>query len=455
MTAYLVLLVSLFFFWRLIKNDIAQREGVSAAVWIPTLWVGILLSRPVTFWLHFGGGDDALEGSPLDRLFYFGLILAAMVVVHRRKVSWRQFISQNWPIMLFYGYFLLSIFWAPSPFVAFKRWFKEFGNIFIALVILTEVNPLQAFRAVFVRCAYVLIPLSVVFIRYFPSLGRTYSRSGGLEITGVTLQKNSLGVMVLVCGLVLIWDWFERTKPGSASRGRFERLLPFLLCLMGVYLLHLCHSMTATLSFVLGGGIILTSRIPFARQRIGAVGFFTLVVILGFFAFDSLFHIKGEFLQMIGRDPTLTGRTEVWDVLLSVHTDPLIGDGFCSFWSDQRYLSQLPYWVGASAHNGYLEVYLDGGYFGLFFLGIFLAVTGFRLNRYLAVGTNYALIRFAVFAAMLIEDVSESNWGRMTPLGFIFLLTAIGHAERGDSISMPASMAPTEDEEQSGEYQLG
>jgi exopolysaccharide production protein ExoQ len=186
MTAYLVLLVSLFFFWRLIKNDIAQREGVSAAVWIPTLWVGILLSRPVTFWLHFGGGDDALEGSPLDRLFYFGLILAAMVVVHRRKVSWRQFISQNWPIMLFYGYFLLSIFWAPSPFVAFKRWFKEFGNIFIALVILTEVNPLQAFRAVFdslVGGIHPLLPKSRAHLQPERWIGN-YGRYAAKELPG-------------------------------------------------------------------------------------------------------------------------------------------------------------------------------------------------------------------------------------------------------------------------------
>jgi exopolysaccharide production protein ExoQ len=452
MISYLVMLVSLFCFWKLIRKDIAAREGVSKAIWIPTLWAGILLSRPVSLWLNFGGGDDANEGSPIDRLFYFGMILAAFVVLQRRKVRWGQVIRENWPIMLFYGYFLVSITWAPAPFVAFKRWFKDFGNIAIALVILTEVNPMEAFRAVFVRCAYVLIPLSVVFVRYFPDLGRRYSRAGGLEITGVTMQKNSLGVMVLVCGLVLIWDWFERTKPGSAARGRLERFLPFMFFLFGVYLLHLCNSMTATLCLTLGGGIFLVSRMPFARNRIGTLGFLMLAAILGFFALDSLFHIKGEFLQLIGRSATLTGRTEVWDKLLSLHTDPLVGDGFCSFWSDRRYLSQLPYWIGASAHNGYLEVYLDGGYVGLFFLGIVLLVTGLRLHRYLALGSNYALLRFAVFAAILIEDVSESNWGRMTPLGFIFLLTAIGHAERGDAISVPESSS-VDDEEEPGEFQ--
>ena len=449
----LVMLFSLFCFWRLIKKDIADRDGVSTAIWIPTLWVGILLSRPVSLWLNFGGGDDSLEGSPVDRLFYFGTILAALVVLQRRKISWPQIISQNWPIMLFYGFFLLSIVWAPSPFVAFKRWFKDFGNVSIALVILTEVNPLQAFRAVFVRCSYVLMPLSVVFVRYFPDLGRRYSRSGGLEITGVTTQKNALGVLVLVCGLVLIWDWLERTKPGSAARGRLERFLPALFFLIGVYLLHLCNSMTATLSLIFGAAILMTSRIPFARQRIGTIGFLVLGAIIAFFALDSLFHVKDAFLQMVGRDPTLTGRTEVWDRLLSLHTDPIFGDGFCSFWSDKRYLSQLPYWIGASAHNGYLEVYLDGGFLGLFFLGIVLLATGYRVSRHLPDGSNYALIRFAVFVAIIIEDVSESNWGRMSSLGFIFLLTAIGYAERGDLVSIPASVAAGDNPEESEDFQ--
>ena len=175
----IVLLVSLFLFWKLIQKDIAARPGLSSAIWIPTFWVAIQLSRPLSMWLNFGGGEGgSLEGSPLDRLFYFGMIFAALVVLSRRGVAWNKIFSQNWPIFLFYSYFLISIIWAPNSFVSFKRWFKEVGNVWIALVILTEENPKEAFRAVFVRCAYVLIPLSIVFLRYFPDLGRRYLRNG-------------------------------------------------------------------------------------------------------------------------------------------------------------------------------------------------------------------------------------------------------------------------------------
>ena len=81
--------------------------------------------------------------------------------------------------------------------------------------------------------------------------------------------------------------------------------------------------------------------------------------------------------------------------------------------------------MAKSAHNGYLEVYLDGGYFGIFFLAIMLLVIGLRLNRYLRFGSNYALMRFAVFAAISLATLLNLIGEESSPLGFIFLLTAI------------------------------
>ena len=176
---HLILLASLAFSWWLIRRDVARREGLSSAIWIPTIWVAIIGSRPVTMWLGFGGGTSTMEGSPLDALIFFILIIAAFVTLSRRSLNWSQVISENWPIFLFYAFLLISVLWANSPLNSFKRWFKEFGNIAVLLVILTEAKPQQAIRAVFVRCAYLLLPLSVVFIRYFPSIGRFYSSHGG------------------------------------------------------------------------------------------------------------------------------------------------------------------------------------------------------------------------------------------------------------------------------------
>ena len=301
MISKLILFVSLFAFWKLIKKDIAARTGISSAIWIPTAWVAVALSRPLSMWLNFGGGEGgSLEGSPLDRIFYFGLIFASLVVLSRRQVVWAKIISDNWPIFLFYAYFLISVIWAPNSLVSFKRWFKEVGNIWVALVILTEENPREAFRAVFVRCAYVFIPLSVVFLRYFPELGRRYLRSGALEVVGVTTQKNSLGILIVICGLVLIWDWLENTRPGTPKQEPIDRYVPITLALMGAYLLHLCDSLTSILCLILGGIILTASRWPMLRQRINTLGFLVIAAVVGFLVVDSFFDIKAALLNSMG-----------------------------------------------------------------------------------------------------------------------------------------------------------
>jgi len=413
----------------LIRRDTAQREGISSAVWIPTLWVGILASREISRWLGFGGSTDVMEGSPLDRLVYLGLFVAAWYTLVRRGLNWGKIISANWPVFLFYAYLLISVLWADAVFVSFKRWFKEFGNILMVLVILTEVDWQQAFRAVFVRCAYVLIPLSVIFIRYFPELGRRYSiHSGGMEVTGVTTQKNSLGAMVLVCSLVLIWDWMERSRPDARRQVRWERYLPAIVLGIGVYLLFLCDSKTSIACLIVGAGILAATRMPLFRQKICSLFIVVLTACLVLFALDSAFGIKEALIHSMGRDMTFTGRTDVWRELLASKTDPVLGTGFCSFWSDPHFQSKLPEWLaeGRSAHNGYLELYIDGGYVGLLFLATMLIAVGIRINRELALGGNYAVVRFAVFVVMLIGNFSESHFARMTPLGFLFLLVAIG-----------------------------
>jgi O-antigen ligase len=390
----------------------------------------IISSRPISSWLGFGGGESTMGGSPIDSLAFFALIVAAFVVLSRRGLNWQLVISRNWPIFLFYAYLLFSVLWANSPQVSFKRWFKEFGNIAVLMVILTEENPQQALRAVFVRCAYLMLPLSVVFIRYFPSLGRYYSNHGGQgEFTGVTTQKNSLGALVLVCGFILLWDWLEIRREQHSSRElRKHRIIHWSLLLIGLYLLHMSHSATSMVCFGIGVVIVAATRSPWLRNRLQILGVIALLAVGGFWVLDQTIGIKQEVVAQLGRDMTFTGRTDVWRELLNLHTDPVFGVGFMSFWDDEQYRSKLPYWVAFSAHDGYLEEYLAGGWAAIFFLAIMLLAIGFRINNRLMRDGDYGVVRFAVFAITLVVNFSESNFACMTPVGFLFLIAAIGCA---------------------------
>jgi len=398
-------------------------------------------------WLGFGGTENTLEGSPLDALVFFILILAAFITLSRRSLNWSVVIAENWPIFLFYAFLLISVLWANSSFISFKRWFKEFGSIAVILVILTDPRPQQALRAVFVRCACLLLPLSLVFIRYFPSVGRFYTRSGGLEATGVTTQKNSLGLLCLVCGLVLLWDWLELRKEQRSSKAmRLETKIHFGLLLLALYLLHLSDSKTSLVCLLFGAAIIIATRLAFFRKQPHLLGMAALSVVLMFWVLDQTVGVKENVVAGLGRDMTFTGRTDVWRELLNLHTDPLLGVGFMSFWDDERYQSQLPEWVAHSAHNGYLEEYLAGGWVGIFFLTVMLLFSGWRINKAVGRDGDYGAFRLAIFYVFLIGNFSESNIACMTPIGFLFLLAAIGHAQTGFQTSPASGDFPVIDE---------
>ena len=203
------------------------------------------------------------------------------------------------------------------------------------------------------------------------------------------------------------------------------KFLPIAYLAMGVYLLRLCDSKTSISALIIGSAILASVKLPVVRQRIGAVGNYTVAAVISFWTLDSLFGIKESVIHGLGRDMTFTGRTDVWRELLSLDIDPIVGTGFCSFWSNNYYLARLPEWVAFSAHNGYIETYIDGGTIGVALLILMLIVVGLKINRQLGDGDNYALFRFSVFLVTILANFSESHFGRMSPLGFLFLLVAV------------------------------
>src|ERR1700736_2830914 len=96
--------------------DRNQKVRTSGALWIPVIWVTIACSRAVSTWLQMGepvqSADQILDGSPIDRLFYSGLMAVGIVVLVGRRRLVGRFLRANGPILLFFFYCLVSLVWS-------------------------------------------------------------------------------------------------------------------------------------------------------------------------------------------------------------------------------------------------------------------------------------------------------------------------------------------------------
>jgi O-antigen ligase len=432
----LALTVSLLFSAFLIVRDYRRRPSLSAAIWIPTMLVMVLGSRPVSLWMSGGAGRSPFEmandaaTSPLDQIFFLSVLGSSFLVAALRGFKWSKLSAANPAIMLFYLYFALSVMWSTDPSGSTKRIIKDFGLLFVGGVIFTEKNPLQAIRAVYVRCAFVLLPLSVVFIKYFPNYGRSYGIAGEQMMTGVTTQKNSLGEIVLIFSLFLIWDYLEMRPAGAKFRLSRIPWDLIILLLNGIYLLQLSQSKTALVCTLVGAFLLVRSGRLLSKtlNRTVLAGALCLPFLVLFS--QQFSSVVAPLIEAMGRNMTFTGRADIWANITLSTVNPLIGDGYWNFWGGPGgyKINVAMNSIIPNAHNGYLDLYLDGGFLGLTLLFVMLLVCGRRITKRIKVGgdvNRYQRMRFAVLIAAIIYNLSESTFARMGPIWFTTLMMIV------------------------------
>ena len=134
--------------------------------------------------------------------------------------------------------------------------------------------------------------------------------------------------MVLVCGLVFLWDWFERSRTGEVIAGKMDRYLNFAIGGIAVWLMYLADSKTSMVALLAAGVIIYSIRMPAFRRHVSTFGAYLVPAAIAFFLMDRSTGFTEFIVTSLGRDMTFTGRTEVWRELLNVGTDPIFGTGY-------------------------------------------------------------------------------------------------------------------------------
>jgi exopolysaccharide production protein ExoQ len=412
----------------LLAREARQAQARCAALWLPVLWLTITGSRFVSQWINLQGGpgDNFSEGSPIDAAYFGTLIALGMLALMRRQLDIGALVRANGWMFAFALYALLSVAWSDDPTVAGKRWIKTLGHPVMALIILTEPDPKAAFLSVIKRCAFVLLPVSVLFIKYLPEYGRGFDAWSGMPVNhGIGLTKNDLGYVCMVCGIVLSWSLLTLKRIGEPAPRRAEFIVSAALLAMAIWLLRLSDSMTSLATMLLGIAVMvllgsgLVSRRHFGWLVFGTVGLLWVL--------NQVFGLYDAVLVLLDRDPSLTDRTHIWTEVLALQKQPLLGYGFESFWLGERLegLWARWWWRPTQAHNGYIETYLSLGLIGVALLAGVLLSTFMRITRQLETDFDFARLRMALFFAIVLFNYTEAGFRGVGFVWTIFHIIAL------------------------------
>ena len=415
-----------FLFWR----DIRQKPNVTGAIWLPIVWVILMGSRSVVQWLsilHFPIAlGSAEEGNPLDAFVYLTLIAAGLYVLNKREISLAEVFHNNGWLMAFLLYCFIAIFWSDFPFVAFKHWIKILGHPIMALILLTEPDFGEALVRLMKRSAYFLLTFSILAIKYYPDIGRRYDEWTGLTLNvGITQSKNMLGCGCLLLGFFFVWC-FLRTWRAEKSRARRNELrLLGVLLFMVAYLLRKSHDATATLCLIMAIAVMLVVGRRWVNKKL--IGTYALVALAGLTVGELGFGIFERVGEFTGHLSTLEGRMELWRDCLAIHTNPIFGVGFESFWLGDRLhvVKGGRPWLPTEAHNGYLETYLNLGWVGLFMLFGLIVATFRKIRVELFENPDWARFELGFLVAIVFYNLTEATFKGLSLPWFIFFVIAM------------------------------
>src|SRR5580658_3244028 len=275
----MVQIVTIGFFLGIVGLFVLDRDSkarTSRALWIPIIWLLIAGSRNVGEWVqtlqagssrYVSQGDAYLQGNPIDQIVLGGLIGIGIMVLFARHRQVKHLVMRNAPIFLYLFYSGASTVWSDYPSVVLRRWNRSVGDFVMIMIVLTDPDKLTALKRFLARPSFILLPLSLLFIRYYPELGRSYGADGTPYWGGVAGGKNSLGMISLIFGLASGWRFLVAYRNRAAANRKRTLIAHGFMLVLAIWLIRTVNSATSLACMVLAGGVmVLTLRLGMGRK---------------------------------------------------------------------------------------------------------------------------------------------------------------------------------------------
>jgi O-antigen ligase len=149
---------------------------------------------------------------------------------------------------------------------------------------------------------------------------------------------------------------------------------------------------------------------------------------------EFFFGVKDTAITWLGRKPDLTTRVPMWEHLLSMVDNPLIGTGYESFWLGARLIEIQERWGNLKqAHNGYIEMYLNLGILGIFFVISWVWAGVKKIKTHLATDYPAGVLRFCIIVVVLFYNYTEATFFGISNMWVLFLFAIMNSNVRSNA----------------------
>ena len=321
---------------------------------------------------------------------------------------WRaEAMVKAWPALLILGLLCLhayaSKYWSIDPGVTSRR------TVALAFSSLFAIYLGAVFRGPHMPRVLMLSGLlmglgSLIMVFAFPAIGIHQYDNAGLW-RGLWYEKNQMGV-VMVAGAIAAAACLASPDP--------RRLLAGVTLAVNTLLVLATQSKTSLLCLMLGVGVVGTLwAMRKGGPALAVLGTWFGVVLMAVIGYVFITE-PAVVLKALGKDPSLTGRTDIWTALMrEVAERPWTGFGYQAFWGRESvpaaFIRAETQWPVPSAHNGWIDLLIQLGWPGAVSVGFAVALAFLTsLFRIPVAGAREGYFGIAYFGVFLLLSLSES-----------------------------------------------
>jgi exopolysaccharide production protein ExoQ len=356
--------------------------------------------------------DSSAFSSPVSRIVILFLLLGILAVAAKSFSRLAKNAFSLAPLAPYIAVAILSLAWSQDVNLSLRRLVSFLLTCLFGMYFAVRFTTRSQIRMMLTATSLLAVG-SILLVAIAPQYALDHTQHAGAW-QGVFAGKNACA-MVMVVGLMSALV-YRPTSVGSRV-GKLASIAMFLV------VIAMAQSSGAVLQIAVLAMLFPLLR-HLSRYEMRTRSFICAVLVIGV-CVGAFFLVQflPDILRALNRDPTLTGRTQIWaDVMNSISKRPLLGYGYGAFWAglsgESTHIVLALKWNIPNAHDGYLDIWLSLGALGLAAFGVGLA---------------QALRR--VWQVVLSKDLQSNMWLVMS-----VLLVLLYNIDESVLISAPSLM---------------